>query len=153
MTTPTPFDVSPELEQDLKKLFVPALGLGLLLAAVCVIGGFSSPGDFFRSYLMSYLFWLGLALGSMGIVMMQYLTAGAWGIMTRRTLESAMRTLPLLAILFIPIAFGIPKLYDWAHPDLVHKEYVLQHRAGFMNPTGFITRAVIYFAIWLVFAY
>lgn len=147
------FDVSPELDRDLQRLFAPALGIGLVLGGICVIGGFFSPGDFFRSYLMGYLFWLGLTLGSMAIVMMQYLTAGAWGIVTRRPLESASRTLPLCAILFIPIAIGIPRLYDWAHSDLVHNEYVLRHRSVYMNPTMFIIRAIIYFAIWGIFTY
>ncbi len=147
------FDISPELEVDLRRFLSLALAIGIGLSVISIIGAFFSPGDFFRSYLMGYLFWLGLALGSMGVVMMQYLTSGAWGVMTRRTLESATRTLPLLAVLFIPIAFGMPKLYDWAHSDLVRKEYVLQHRSSYMNPTMFIVRAVIYFAIWLVFAY
>ena len=65
-------------------MFTPALGAGIVLAIISVIGGIFSPGDFFHSYLMGYLFWLGLTLGCMGIVMLQYLTAGAWGIMTRR---------------------------------------------------------------------
>ncbi len=73
--------------------------------------------------------------------------------MTRRTLESATRTLPMLALLFIPIAVGIPTLYDWAHPDLVRKEYVLAHRSLYMNTPMFVGRAVVYFAIWLTFAY
>jgi len=131
----------------------PALAIGIVLSGVSIAGAFFSPGDFFRSYLLGYLFWLGLTVGSLGIVMMQYLTAGAWGIMTRRTLESATRTLPLLALLFLPVIFGIPRLYEWAHPSLVQNEYVLRHRAGYMNPTFFISRAVIYFAIWLVFSY
>ncbi len=141
MTTSTYYP-SPELHDDLSRWLRPALGIGIALSAASVIGAFFSPGDFFRSYLMGYLFWLGLTLGSLGIVMMQYLTAGAWGIMTRRTLESATRTLPLLALLFIPIAFGIPRLYDWAHPNLVQHEYVLRHRAVYMNPTMFIVRAI-----------
>ena len=147
------FDVSPELERDLQRLFRPALGLGVLLSIASVIGAFFSPGDFFRSYLMGYLFWLGLTLGSTAIVMMQYLTAGAWGIVTRRPLESASRTLPLCALLFIPIAIGIPSLYDWAHSDLVHSEYVLRHRYIYMNPTMFIVRAIVYFVIWGIFTY
>jgi hypothetical protein len=147
------FDPSPELHQDLRRLFVPALGIGILLSILSLVGLFFSPGDFFRSYLLGYLFWLGLTLGSLGIVMMQYLTGGAWGVMTRRTLESATRTLPLLALLFIPVAIGIPHLYDWSHPDLVQHEYVLRHRAIYMNTPMFIIRAVIYFAVWGVFAY
>ncbi len=102
MTTVTAFDVSPELERDLQRVFTPALGAGILLGGISIIGAFFSPGDFFRSYLMGYLFWLGLTLGSMGIVMLQYLTSGAWGIMVRRPLESASRTLPLCALLVYP---------------------------------------------------
>lgn len=144
---------SPELHDDLTRVFRPALAIGIGLAVISIVGAFFSPNDFFRSYLMGYLFWLGLTLGSLGIVMMQYLTAGAWGIMTRRTLESATRTLPLLAILFIPVAIGIPNLYDWAHPNLVQHEYVLRHRASYMNAPMFLVRAVIYFAIWMLFTY
>jgi hypothetical protein len=149
----SPFDVSPELERDIQRLFRPALAIGVIAGAISIAGGIYSPGDFFHSYLMGYLFWLGLTLGSMGIVMLQYLTAGAWGIMTRRTLESASRTLPLCAILFIPIAIGMRWLYDWAHPDLVRNEYVLQHRSIYLNPAMFIIRAIIYFVIWGLFAY
>jgi hypothetical protein len=148
-----PFSPSPELRNDLRRLFTPTLGAGVVLSAICIAGGFVSPGDFFRSYLMSYLFWFGLTLGSMAIVMLQYLTAGAWGVMTRRTLESASRTLPLCALLFIPIALGTSKLYDWAHLDLVRKEYVLAHRHPYMSPGWFTARAVAYFAIWGIFTF
>jgi hypothetical protein len=143
-----PFTASPELRADLQRIFVPALGVGVVLSILSVVGAFLSPGDFFRSYLMSFLFWFGLTLGSLAIVMLQYLTSGAWGVMTRRTLESASRTLPLCALLFIPIALGTHQIYDWAHPDLVSKEYVLAHRYPFMSTGWFIARAVGYFAIW-----
>lgn len=149
----TSLTIPPELERDLRRLVMPFAGAGILLGAISVIGGFYSPADFFRSYLMGYLFWIGLTLGSLAIVMMQYLTAGAWGVVSRRTLESASRTLPVCAVLFVPIVIGIPKLYDWAHKDLVTKEYVLNHRHSYMNPTMFVVRAVIYFAIWGALTY
>ena len=153
MTTASAFDVSPELARDLQRVFKPALGAGIFLGIAGIIGGIYSPGDFFHSYLMGYLFWLGLTLGCMGIVMLQYLTAGAWGIMTRRALESASRTLPLCALLFIPVAVGMPWLYDWAHSDLVKNEYVLRHRHIYMNPSMFIGRAIVYFIVWGIFMY
>jgi hypothetical protein len=152
-TTASAFDVSPELKRDLQRVFTPALGAGILLGIASIVGAIYSPGDFFHSYLMGYLFWLGLTLGCMGILMLQYLTAGAWGIMTRRTLESASRTLPLCALLFIPVAIGMPWLYDWAHPDLVKNIYVLRHRAVYMNPSMYIGRAVLYFVVWGIVMY
>lgn len=144
---------SPELSRDLKTWFTRALGAGVLLSALAIVGAFFDPNDFFRSYLMGFLFWFNLTIGAMAAVMLQYLTGGAWGVVTRRSFESAMRTMPFLAILFIPILIGIPHIYDWAHPDLVQKEYSLHHRAPYMNPTMFIVRAVIYFAIWILIVY
>lgn len=147
------FMPSPELRRDLNGWVTKALGAGVLLAAVSVAGAFFDPRDFFRSYLLGYLFWTNLTLGALGVVMMQYLTGGAWGVMTRRTFESAARTLPLLAVLFIPVAIGIPSLYEWARPELVRKEYVLQHRAPYMNTGMFIGRTVLYFVIWMLLTY
>ncbi len=140
------------LGEDLQRLQRPVLAAGILLLAASVGGAFFGPADFFHGYLAGYLFWLGIALGSMAYLMIQYLTGGAWGIMTRRPLEAASRTLPLLAVLFIPIAFGMGGLYGWAHHDIVQRERVLQHRSGYMNPAFFVVRAAIYLVVWMIFA-
>ena len=126
---------------------------GVLLLAASVVGAFFSPDDFFRSYLIGYLFWIGLTLGSMAFLMVQYLTGGAWGIITRRTLEAATRTLPLMAILFIPIGFGLSNLYEWAQPARVQHNETLQHRSGYLNTPFFLARAAIYFVLWMVIAF
>lgn len=147
------YNVSPELERELGRWQKPALAGGVLLLLVSIVGAFFSPDEFFRSYLFAYLFWLGLSLGSLALLMLQYLTGGAWGVVTRRTFESASRLLPLLAVLFIPIAVGIPHLYHWAHPDLVRADDVLQHRSSYMNVDGFVLRAVAYFVIWILLAF
>ena len=144
---------SPELIHDLHGWQRPAVIAGGLLLLVSIIGGIFNPAQFFRSYLMGYLFWIGLPLGSMALIMIQYLTGGAWGVVTRRPLESAMRTLPLLVLLFIPILAGIPSLYGWAHSSVVAGDAAMRHRQGYMNSPMFIVRAVIYFAVWLVFAH
>lgn len=144
------------LGEELERLQRPALAVGILLLAASVVGAFFSPGDFFHGYLAGYLFWLGIALGSMAYLMIQYVTGGAWGVVTRGALEAASRTLPLLAILFIPIAFGMGSLYDWAHrahTGIVQHDRLLQHRSGYMNPVFFVVRAAIYLVIWMVFAY
>jgi len=147
------FAVTVELAHELRRWQMPALIGGILLLIASIVGAFFRPDEFFRSYLFGYLFWIGLALGSMAIVMTQYLTGGAWGVVTRRTFESATRTLPLLALLFVPIAIGIPHLYHWAHPDLVRADDMLRHRSGYMNVPWLIGRAIAYFVVWLIFAY
>src|ERR1700733_10864500 len=90
---------------ELGRWQMSALLIGVAGLALCAAGGFLSPAQFFRSYLVAYLFWAGIALGCLAILMIQYLTGGAWGIISRRPLESAIGTLPLLALLFVPVLF------------------------------------------------
>jgi hypothetical protein len=149
----TRFDIGPDLDRFLSRWTRIALGGGGFLFLACIAGGFFAPAEFFHAYLFAYLFWLGVSLGSLALLMTQYLTGGAWGVMSRRTLEAAVRTLPLMALLFIPIAIGIPHLYPWAHAADVFRDDVMRHRAGYMNPPFFIVRAVLYFAIWLTLAW
>jgi hypothetical protein len=149
----TDYRVSGELAHDLRYWHRLTLAIGVAFFIASAIGALFSPQDFFRSYLVAYLFWIGLTLGSLAMLMLQYLTGGAWGVVSRRTFEAASRTMPLIIVLFIPLAIGIPYLYDWAHPELVRREFVLQHRSGYMNPPMFILRACAYFTIWMVLTY
>ena len=139
----------PELQRfQQRALVVGVVGLG-----VCVAGAFFSPAQFFRSYLLAYLFWLSVALGCLAIVMVHYLSGGAWGIVIRRLLESGTRTLPLMALLFLPLAFGLHDLYLWARPAVVANDEVLQHKSLYLNVPFFLLRAVCYFAAWIGVAY
>jgi hypothetical protein len=126
--------------------------LGIVAAALCAVGFLVDAQQFYRSYLVAYLFWLGIALGSMGILMLQYITSGAWGAVARRVLEAAMRTLPLLVILFIPLLFGLHDLYVWTHSDVVARDELLQAKTFYLNVPFFLVRAAIYFVVWLVIA-
>lgn len=126
---------------------------GIAGAVLCAIGAFDSPTQFFHSYLMGYVFWLGIVLGSMAIMMLHHMTGGGWGLVIRRLLESATRTLPLMALLFIPLLFGLHRLYAWARPEELAANELLQHKALYLNVPFFIVRAVIYFAIWALLIY
>jgi hypothetical protein len=107
----------------------------------------------FRSYLISYLFWFGIALGCLPLLMLHHLVGGTWGFVIRRVLEAGTRTLPLMALLFLPIIFGIHYLYDWSHPEIVARDSILQAKDVYLNVPFFIVRAAIYFLAWLIFAY
>jgi hypothetical protein len=132
---------------------VPALIVGVLGLAGCVLGGLSNPDQFFRSYLLAFVFWNGLTVGSMAVLMLQYLTGGAWGIAIRRELEAATRTLPLTMLAFIPILFGVHRLYEWTHADAVAHDELLQKKALYLNVPFFTVRAVIAFAAWMAMAF
>ncbi|MCE7984382.1 MAG: hypothetical protein DYG89_24680 [Caldilinea sp. CFX5] len=127
-----------------------AAGVGILL---CLLGLFVDPAQFFRSYLFAYLFWLSMALGCLAIVMMHYLTGGDWGLVLRRPMEAGALTLPLLAILFVPLLFGLRTLYPWAQPAVVAADELLQHKQPYLNIPFFLVRAVIYFMAWCGLAF
>jgi hypothetical protein len=130
-----------------------ALVVGVAGLALCAVGFAGNRAHFFKAYLLAYVFWIGIALGSLAISMLHHLSGGAWGVVIRRVLEAASRTLPFMALLFLPIAFGIHELYLWANPEAVAKDAILQHKAAYLNVPFFIIRAAIYFVIWSALAY
>jgi hypothetical protein len=137
----------PETVGGLQRLGMGAALVGVVLAAV----GFMMAGQerFFQAYLVAYTFWMGVVLGSMALLMVQHLSGGAWGVVIRRPLEAAVRTMPIMAVLFVPIIFGMHDLYHWTHADVVANDPILQMKAPYLNTTFFIVRQVVFFAIWL----
>jgi hypothetical protein len=118
-----------------------------IAAVVCTVGAFLDPPRVLGAYLVAYLFFVGAALGCLAILMLQYLTGGAWGAAVRRPLEAGARTLPWMAILFVPIALGLPILYEWARPAAA-ADALLAHKHAYLNTPFFIARAIAYFASW-----
>jgi hypothetical protein len=143
----------PELDQFQRR----ALIVGVIGVAVCALGAFFNLDQFFRSYLLGYVFWVGIALGCLAILMLQHMSGGAWGLVIRRLLEAATRTFPLLAVLFLPIAFGVRSIYIWAQPINPNApealKHALAHKAPYLNVPFFLGRAVFYFAAWILMAY
>ncbi len=129
-----------------------AIGIGAAALLVCALLGFADPTQLLRSYLTAYLFWVGGALGCLALLMIQHVTGGAWGVAIRRLLESGARTLPVMAILFIPIALGLDRLYEWAQPEHVAHDPLLQRKALYLNVPFFLGRAALYFLAWTLAA-
>jgi hypothetical protein len=99
------------------------------------------------------MFCLGISLGSMAVAMIHHLTGGGWGMVSRRPLEAAGRTLPLLTLYFIPIVvFGMAPLYSWARPAIVAHDPVLQLKSLYLNVPFFLVRAAVYFLAWNLLA-
>ncbi|HLK62785.1 MAG TPA: hypothetical protein VKU19_05070 [Bryobacteraceae bacterium] len=142
------FNLSTELKSDLKQWRNRALIAGIVGAVLCLVGFVSNPFQFYRSYLWSYLFVLGLSLGPLAWLMLQYLTGGAWGVVIRRPCEAAARTIPVVAAMFLPIVIGINNLYDWAHADKVRASAMLLHKQPYLNVPFFLIRAAVYFGGW-----
>lgn len=137
------------LRPRLDQLQRRSLIIGVAGLVLCVVGAFISTEQFFRSYLFGYIFWIGLALGCFGVLMLHNLVGGAWGHVIRRVLESGTRTLPLMALLFVPLLFGLHSLYEWTHENVVAADKILQHKEMYLNEPFFIARTVFYFVAWI----
>lgn len=131
-----------------------ALIVGVVFMVLLAAGALMNRQQFFRSYLVAYIFWAGIALGSLALLMLQHLTGGGWGLVIRRVLEAAVRTIPIVALMFIPIIIGAHDLYPWMHHEEMSKTPALAQKARlYLNLPFFVGRAVLYFAIWGLFAY
>ena len=126
----------------------PALVVGVVGAVLSAIGAFMKPEDFFRAYLTSWLFWFSIAGGSVGVLCLQYITGGEWGLMIRRPLGAASRSVWMLAVLVIPLVFGMAKVFPWADPSWPKFHEIQQQKGFYLNPTAFWVRNAIYFAFF-----
>jgi hypothetical protein len=120
---------------------------GLLLLALAA-GFFLDREQFFRSYLLGWVFWVGVAVGCLGLAMLNQLTGGLWGLVPRRLHEAAARTLPAMGVLFVPVFLGMGSLYVWSRPEVVEADAVIQSKTAYLNVPFFVARAVVYFAVW-----
>ena len=147
-----------EMNLAKKELVAPAAWLGtlhkrglivgLIFAVISAVGAFTNYETFIHGYLMGYMFCLSLCLGGLALVMLGHLTGGNWFMMGRRIMEAQQRTLPLLAVMFIPIALSMKQLYVWAHAEMIAGDKVMDVKKHWLNPEWFYIRAVIYFVIW-----
>jgi hypothetical protein len=147
MNSPTP------LRLQFDHIQQRALVVGVVGLALCLLGSLLNSEQFFRSYLLAYLFWISIALGCFALVMLHHLVGGAWGFIIQRLLESGTRTLPLMAVLFVPFLFGLHDLYIWARPEEIAHDEILQHKSLYLNIPFFLLRTALYFAAWLGVAY
>ncbi|HZP23263.1 MAG TPA: hypothetical protein VFB04_07440 [Terriglobales bacterium] len=125
-----------------------ALMVGIAGIIFCVIGGVLNLRDFLRGYLVAYMFWTGLSLGCMALLMVQYLSGGFWGLCIRRILEAGAKNLALMFVLFLPILILRHDLYRWMNdPSLTHENY------WYLTQGKWIFRWIFYFLIWGLLTY
>jgi hypothetical protein len=156
MSTMHPANLDLSTPPVIKTIGRRSLVIGAVASVIAIGLGFTNPQVFFRGYLLSYMDWLGVCLGSMAILMVRHMTGGGWGMVIRRVLGASMRTLPLMFVFFIPLAiWGVPRLYPWAVPlDAIQNPTIrehLQHHEfvrSYLNWHGFVMRGIVYFLIW-----
>ncbi len=132
---------------------VPFAGVGVICLVAAALLGMHDPTVAFRSYLFAYIYWFVIPIGCLGLLMLHHLVGGWWGLPIRRMAEAGTRTLPLTAILFIPVALSMSKLYSWIYDPgefttAPNEKLNYSFKLAYLTPHGFIVRAVIYFVIW-----
>jgi hypothetical protein len=140
-----PYNAPPDVSRWQQR----ALIIGTVFTVLFLLGLFVNRTQFFRSYLFAFTFWTGLSVGSLLLLMLQHLTGGGWGLVIRRVLEAATRTLPVVLLLFVPILLGAHHIYSWTHAEEIAHNPVLVEKSRYLNLPFFTVRAAIYFAIWL----
>jgi hypothetical protein len=126
-------------------MLVGAAGVALAVVAFLI-----DREQFLRSYLFAYLYWTGMALGCLAILLMHHVVGGKWGMLIRRLCEAGAKTLPFMALLLIPVLLGLTTLYVWARPEAAH-DAGLQSKAAYLNVPFFIGRSIFYFAVWFLY--
>jgi hypothetical protein len=134
---------------------LPMIGAvcAVLGVVACAILGAANPKQFFFSWLVSFLFFLSLALGALFFVLIQYAAQGGWGIVLRRIGETIFATMPVMAALFLPLLLGLRDLYEWAAPGAAEHDALLRWKAPYLNVQFFLIRAALYFGIWSFIAH
>ena len=122
-----------------------AAGVGVV---AMIAAAFLDTENFYQGYLVGFMFWSGVSLGCLALMMIHHLSGGQWGLVTRRIWEAAAQTTPVMLLAFLVLVPGLPYLYQWAQPELVASDPILQHKAPFLNTPFWVGRTVVYFAIW-----
>lgn len=125
-----------------------ALAIGLVSLAASAYGFAVDRGQWYYSYLTAFMFWLSIGLGGLFFTLLHYLTNARWSLVIRRLSETSMITLPFMAVMFIPILFGMHDLYHWTHYDAVMADSILVKKVAYLNIPFFLVRSAAYFAIW-----
>jgi hypothetical protein len=143
------------LETGMTALGIGAVGVVVTFVGwgISYFGAHADPGAFFRGWLFAWLFWTGVSLGSMAMVLLFGCIRGKWGVLTSRLGQHAAMVLPLMMVLFIPVLFGLKYLYPWADPQHLATDPVLQLRHPYLNGYGFAARSYFYLAVFSVIAY
>ncbi len=138
--------------KSLDRLQTASLGIGGIGVLACFAGMYLQPEQALRGWLLGFIFWAGIGIGGLGILLLQYVTGGAWGVVIRRVAEACSRTIPLLAVLFLPIVFGIYRLYDWVNLAAAGNDKIIEWRGWYMDPTWWIVRSAVYFLLFFLMA-
>jgi hypothetical protein len=125
----------------------------LISIVACAAGYVQDPDRFFRSYLVAFAYTCAVGLAAFFFVMVQFLSGSAWSVTVRRIMENLMITLPVGALLFVPLAFGLHHIYPWTNPEVLQSSAELRSKSNFLTDNFFIARTYGYFLLWSIWIF
>lgn len=140
-------------EQTLRRCQTAALIVAVVGSVAGVVDFLAAPSEFWPAYHISFLFWWQITIGFLSLSLLRGIIRSHWGNATWPYLTSSLATIPLAAILFIPIVFGLPYLFPWAAEASHAEAHSNSFQAAYFDRTFFLGRSVVYFAIWIVGAF
>ncbi|HSP79885.1 MAG TPA: hypothetical protein VLQ93_15235 [Myxococcaceae bacterium] len=135
-----------------RKPMLTFAGAGMLGLAVTALGWGVDTRRALFSWLFAYAYWVGLAVAALILLGTWHASRARWPVVLRRMLETMAGTLPLLALLFLPILLGAHELFLWTHetpPLSEHELELLRHKQPYLNLPFWGARAALYFALWI----
>jgi hypothetical protein len=144
---------TPAPQTGIARAQTPALIAGIIGLVGCAAGFFMAGEEFYRAWLSPFIFWFLIAAGALAVLMLQYTTGGEWGVMIRRPLGAAARTVPLFLLFGLPLMLGLSHVYVWADPEVVARDHHIAAKQLWLNPMGWGIRAIVYFALWALWAW
>jgi hypothetical protein len=147
---------SPQLDK-LRTMSIGAVVIGAVLAAFGALGGAVKSGnvasEFWQAYLMAYLFWVGVTVAPVALLLLHNTVGGGWGFLLRAQLTAASKLVPLAALFSLIWAIGVGKLYPWAQSEEIAAHAVVAKQQWWMQPNYVFARMAIYFTIWYFFSH
>ncbi len=120
-------------------------------AGTFIIGLLSDLETTWASYLITNYYFFSLAMGGAFFYVIQSISQSGWSSAFKRVPEAMMAYIPVAAVFFLLIYFGIHDLYHWSHPEAVASDALLQHKSPFLNVPFFMVRIMVFFALWIIF--
>ncbi|HEX7369489.1 MAG TPA: hypothetical protein VF284_04305, partial [Rhodanobacteraceae bacterium] len=127
-----------------------ALLVGVLALVACLLLSlWREPKQAMLSYLFAFVFFTGLSVGSLALLMTHAITGGAWGFAIRAPLLAAAWLLPLMAIAAIPILFELRLIFPWMDPAVLAHDAQARAEGWYLSELYFVARMVGYFVVWI----
>jgi hypothetical protein len=130
-----------------RRNFLIAGIVGSVVWLACVFAG-RAPA--WQAYWFAWIFWAGLSFGSLALMLLQFLTRGAWSHAVQRPAEAAAMTLPLATLLLIPALFFLSDIFVWAKAGALA---AAPHKRDYLATPWFIARSLGYFAVLFPFVH